>query len=398
MGGHTVLRVLLISPVADLDPASGDVTYTEQLLASPPPGVCYTTYDQALARGDLVEVGTRASLRVGTWSKRLQSGAVAAWRKGETLVRRSGWAYRERLRHFRVASGAFDLVHVHVFHTRFLGEHPPVVMSSGSPLSWLYQDAFGWDKPKVASGDWIDRVVGRLWRATMCGGPPGQAVRHIAASEHYRSWLIDRGHWPDRAVDVVPNYLTAVGPDEAPSRCPKRLLIVARDFEAKGGPDVLEAFARVHDDDPATSLTVVGPQRPTRIPEGVDWLGLIPRDRLIHEVLPRCDILVHPTRIDVLPYSPMEALAQGLPIIVSAYRAIPEMAADGAGLVVPVGDVNALTEAMKKLLDPKAHSAASAAARRLFNRRFSASSQAPRLGDVYASALDGTRGPGEGPY
>lgn len=42
------LRVLLLSPVRALDPQNGDVTYPEQLLASPPDGVVYTTYAEAL--------------------------------------------------------------------------------------------------------------------------------------------------------------------------------------------------------------------------------------------------------------------------------------------------------------------------------------------------------------
>ena len=77
MRDHRPLRVLLISPVASLDPGSGDVTYTEQLLASPPPGVSYTTYDEALTAGALVEVGARASLRGGTPRKQAQAAALA---------------------------------------------------------------------------------------------------------------------------------------------------------------------------------------------------------------------------------------------------------------------------------------------------------------------------------
>ena len=49
----TELRVLLLSPFAELDPPGCDVTYTEKLLESTPPRVVFETYAQALADGSL---------------------------------------------------------------------------------------------------------------------------------------------------------------------------------------------------------------------------------------------------------------------------------------------------------------------------------------------------------
>lgn len=391
MRDHRPLRVLLISPVASLDPGSGDVTYTEQLLASPPPGVSYTTYDEALTAGDLVEVGARASLRGGTPRQQAQAAALAVWRKAETLLRRTGWAYRERLRHFRVAEGAFDLVHVHVFHSRFLGWHPPIVMSASAPLSWVYRDAFGWSASRTSAADAVDRVMGAAWHATMCGGTRGQAERHVSFSTYYKQWLVKNRRMPPSVVDVVPNYLGPGGrpPDSAVPRSPRHFVMVAKDFEAKGGPDVLRAFARIHADRPDTALTIVGAEPRIHSQPGVTWLGFVEHRRLLGEILPSADVLVHPTRFDGFPYAPMEALAQGIPVIVSDYRAIPEMAADGAGLVVPVGSLETLADAMMTLLDERAHAEASAAARRLFERQFSAATQGPRLRQAYDDALGG---------
>lgn len=389
MRDHRPLRVLLISPVASLDPGSGDVTYTEQLLASPPPGVSYTTYDEALTAGDLVEVGARASLRGGTPRQQAQAAALAVWRKAETLLRRTGWAYRERLRHFRVAPGAFDLVHVHVFHTRFLGARPPIVMSASAPLSWVYRDAFGWPAHRTTVADAVDRAIGAAWGATMCGGTRGQADRQVSFSTYYRKWLVKNRRMPPSVVDVVPNYLSPGGrpPASAVPRSPRHFVMVAKDFDAKGGPDTLKAFARVHAVRPDTTLTIVGAEPKPESQPGVTWLGFVERRRLLGEVLPSADVLVHPTRFDGYPYGPMEALALCLPVIVSDYRALPEMAADGAGLVAPRGDVPSLVAAMESLLDPEAYATASTAARQHFDERYSATTQAVRLGDSYAKAL-----------
>lgn len=53
------MKVLLISPVEGVDPAGGDVTYTQSLLVRRPTNVTYVTYDQALRDGTLIEHGRR---------------------------------------------------------------------------------------------------------------------------------------------------------------------------------------------------------------------------------------------------------------------------------------------------------------------------------------------------
>lgn len=386
MGERRSLRVLLISPVASLDPGSGDVTFTDELLASPPPGVSYVTYDEALRSGELIEVGTRPSLRDDRASRRLAAAIVALWRLGETQVRRSGLGYRERLRHFRVQEGRFDLVHVHVFHSKFVGSHPPIIMSAGSPLSWLYADAFGWEPRRIRMAELLDRSIGRVWGATMCGGKRGQAVRHVVATHYYKTWLAKTGRVPSHVVDVVPNYLSLAEPPLRATRKPLHFVVVAKDFAANG-LDVLDAFARVQEKRPDATLTVVGSDPPGGSAPGVRWLGHVSRRQLLADVLPGLDVLVHPSRVDVLPYAPMEALALGMPVIVSDYRALPELAGDGAGLVVPLGDVPSLAAAMDSLLDPTTYGTASAAARRHFDECYAASGQATRLGDSYRRAL-----------
>jgi hypothetical protein len=53
------LNVLLMSPLAGLDPICGDIIYTEQLLQNPPAGVKYQTYAEAMEQGNLVEISVR---------------------------------------------------------------------------------------------------------------------------------------------------------------------------------------------------------------------------------------------------------------------------------------------------------------------------------------------------
>ena len=45
-----------------------------------------------------------------------------------------------------------------------------------------------------------------------------------------------------------------------------------------------------------------------------------------------------------------EALAHGLPVVATMTGAIPELAGNGAGLLVPVGDTQALVEVLSRVL------------------------------------------------
>lgn len=391
------MRVLLVSAIRDGDPNSGDVTYTEQLLSHPPPGVMYTTYADALAQGSIEEIGTRAALRrviSGPFDPRQLTLhlAVAIWRKAEYGVRRSGFAFRETVRHFRVATGEFDVIHVHVFNTRFFGDHPPIVMSAAGPLEWVYRDAWGWPEHRLRTARIVDRCVGALWDATMCATRGGRSRRFIAFTQYLKDWMVAHGT-PTDQICVVPNYMVAREPSQRdPERVPTRLGFVAKDFDAKGGQVVLDAFELLRGRRDDISLVIVG--SPPRLEQGalkkrrIQWEPFVDRDILLGEILPEVDIFVYPSTFDGLPYGPMEALSMAIPLVVSDYRALPEMASRGAGRVVSGGDAASVAAAVEELLEPGPWRAASSSARALFESHYDARSQAARLGSIYAEVCE----------
>lgn len=388
------LRVLLVSPLRGVDPSSGDVTYTEQLLAAPPPGVRYTTYIEAIERGDLIEVGTRRALAGAPWKLKPTHLAVSLWRRGETLIRKTGFVYRERLRHFIVRPGAYDLVHVHVFHTRFYGS-VPVVISAGGPLRVVYRTAWGWSPRRTAFADQFDKFVGSVWNASMFGIRPGRAARFVTLSEDFRTHLVDAG-WPESKIDVCPNYLSLPAGELRADRTPRMLGFIAKDFEAKGGLIALAAFRELRKNYPHLRLTVVGSSHPASSSDDVEWRTELPREELLHHVLPTIDILLYPTFFDTsVPYVPTEAISLGIPCVVSDYGALPELVQGGGGRVSRAGDVDSVVRATEELLDQATWDEASAAARRRFDRRFSAETQAPLLREAYSSALQGVGREGE---
>ena len=67
------------------------------------------------------------------------------------------------------------------------------------------------------------------------------------------------------------------------------------------------------------------------------------------EVLRRAHVFVHPSFEDGFGYAPMEALAVGVPVIVTDQTGMAEYVQEGVnGSVVPAGDVEALAERLRE--------------------------------------------------
>ena len=71
--------------------------------------------------------------------------------------------------------------------------------------------------------------------------------------------------------------------------------------------------------------------------------------RNVHEYLQASDIFVFPTESDAFPLALVEAMACGLPVVVSNVASLPEVVGD-AGLLVDPHDVDELTVAMWRIL------------------------------------------------
>jgi glycosyltransferase involved in cell wall biosynthesis len=110
-------------------------------------------------------------------------------------------------------------------------------------------------------------------------------------------------------------------------------------------------------------------------------------------VLAAADVLGLPSRTEGLPMAALEAMAAGLPVIASAVGSLPEVLADGAGVLVPPGDVSALRLALERLSSPEVRAAVGAEGRRRVESRYAATTMARRYRELlYQPALDSTRG------
>jgi len=86
----------------------------------------------------------------------------------------------------------------------------------------------------------------------------------------------------------------------------------------------------------------------------VRWIGRLHYHE-IADLYALSDIVVSVAATDGTPISVLEAMATGLPVVVTQLPSVLEWVADGSnGLTVPVGDAGALTEALLALVDDHA--------------------------------------------
>jgi len=142
-------------------------------------------------------------------------------------------------------------------------------------------------------------------------------------------------------------------PDTRPDDDVYRIVYVGRLDATKGIPLLLEAFAALPLEN--KQLTLVGgwSTRPMR-KYMEQWLTALPRiEQWSGDPLPalhEADVFVHPTYEDGFGYAPMEALACGVPVIVTRDTGMKEYVQEGAnGYVIPTGDRAALMDRLEQL-------------------------------------------------
>ena len=177
------------------------------------------------------------------------------------------------------------------------------------------------------------------------------ADRIYVHSEYVRQSFLDAGIPAETLVrtvlEVAPRFRP---PDERPSDDTFRIAYVGRVEMTKGIALLLEAFKRLPVDD--AQLTFVGGWSTRAVRKYMQRhlandprIVLAPGDPL--PVLHRADVFVNPSYEDGFGYAPMEALACGVPVIVTEDTGMKEYVREGtSGFVVPTGSVDAIVDAL----------------------------------------------------
>ena len=240
---------------------------------------------------------------------------------------------------------------------RFCNGTPLVVVEHGIYVGEAHSRTEG-----PPTDDWTRWIVRRsaanLARLAYLGASAvvGVSEANVAASQRL-------GADPKTSV-CIPNGVDAP-PSPPPVRGSQRVGTVARIDPLKGVDLFIEAAALVGERFEQSTFTHVGPAEPG-LEDYHRWChGIAQRADLgtrlafvgSHDdppsVLPRFDVQLIPSRSEGMPFSLLEGMAAGRPIVATAVGGVPEALGD-AGLIIGPDDAGTLADATSTLLaDPE---------------------------------------------
>jgi glycosyltransferase involved in cell wall biosynthesis len=210
----------------------------------------------------------------------------------------------------------------------------------------------------------------------------------LTVSELARQTYLDGGALPEGVYALTLGAdLELFVPREAPkpTGAPCVFLFAGAQIRRKGFDLLVEAFLRTRTSHPTAELRVVGPAGDASAAldrfgrAAITLLGSLPQAELAHE-LRNADCLVLPSRNDSFAMVVAEALASGIPAIVSEMVGAQVLLRAGeTGWIVPIEDVSALATRMSacaanptalRRLGPACRAAAAAATWPAYHQRF----------------------------
>jgi glycosyltransferase involved in cell wall biosynthesis len=239
------------------------------------------------------------------------------------------------------------------------------------PVAWLIgtlrrRPVVFW-YPDVLIGSWrngqfgaVEGIMGELAERLIMRLP---VARFIAISESTAAKLVAHGVEPDRVTVVPCGYdpatVDAVEPEPTDRR---RITVVGRAVPYKRLDVVLRAAARLAPDMPDLEVVVIG-QGPDLEPLGklatdlgiahqVDFRGFVDEHRKVLAAVAASRAFTSASEIEGFGIVVVEAMALGVPYVVTDIPAFREVTAGGVGgALVPPGDDEAMAVALRALLE-----------------------------------------------
>jgi glycosyltransferase involved in cell wall biosynthesis len=262
-----------------------------------------------------------------------------------------------------------DVIHVHSAKAGFLGRLAARLRGRAgaavyTPHAWSFWAAGGAEQRLYRA---LERRAARWCRAI------------VAVSEHEREAGLDAGIGRVEQYRVIPNGVDPGRFSGPPEPVAGRVLFLGRLGPQKRPELAVQALARVRGRFPGAELHLAsdGPDRETLV-ELAARLGLSGAVRFlgyrddVPALLSRASCMLVTSDYEGAPYTVLEAMAAGVPVVATRVGGVPEAVVDGeTGLLVSPGDAAALADRLARLLaDPDAAARMGAAGRRIVQERF----------------------------
>lgn len=184
----------------------------------------------------------------------------------------------------------------------------------------------------------------------------------IVLSKSWKEFYMNKVGLLEEKVFVLPN------PVEIPFAVPRRnnkkkirFVFMGRIGHRKGAFDLIKAFANLPAEQRRHSLLILAGDGDIECGQKlIENLNLMTKISLLGWIDPikrnnlfaKCDVFMLPSYNEGLPMALLEAMGWGLPVITTPVGGVPEVVSSNEnGLLVPPGDIQQLTEAMKLLIE-----------------------------------------------
>jgi len=183
-----------------------------------------------------------------------------------------------------------------------------------------------------------------------------QAACVVVPCEALRTWA--RGVTRNAQIAVVPPPVAPAQPSPH-ARRPNVVLFLGRLEPAKGVFDLLEAVSALRPAVADVRLVCAGDGERAAVARRAEQLGIADAVKFTgwvgpsgkRALLENAAVFALPSYDEGLPMSLLEAMAAGVPVVVSPVGGVPDVVADGAsGLLAAPGDIATLQRQLRKLL------------------------------------------------